>query len=66
MKNGQLVSLNEASRILGTSRWSIYRLRKKGLLKAVKIGGKVKFKMSDLKEYIESSAEEFETDAVAA
>ncbi|MGB0899604.1 MAG: helix-turn-helix domain-containing protein [Psychrobium sp.] len=52
-----LLDIEQACAILKVERRTVERLVKRGKLKRRKIGGRVRFRESDLDEYIESSAD---------
>jgi predicted site-specific integrase-resolvase len=49
----RLLSLAEAAEALRVSRWSLWRYRKTGKLKVVRVSGKPRVKESDLLKLIE-------------
>lgn len=52
----KLFKVKEAAKLLRISRATLYRLMKQGVVRAIKIGGTVLFKESDLNDLIERSA----------
>ena len=57
----QMISITTLCQLLGgVSRYTIYRLRKKGKIRSYKIGGRVMFKETEVLEFIENSKEKLE------
>jgi excisionase family DNA binding protein len=48
-----VLSVNEAARVLGVERSTIYRLLRTGELQAVRVGKRRKFRPEDLDAYLE-------------
>jgi excisionase family DNA binding protein len=53
-----LLSADGAARHMGTSRWTVYRLHHAGLLKAVKVGTRFKFRPADIDDYLNRSSDD--------
>jgi excisionase family DNA binding protein len=51
----QLLSLDEASQLLGVSRGSVYNLVRRGQLQHVKIGRRSLFDLADVNAFVERS-----------
>lgn len=52
MESNEVYTIKEAQKILKTSRQTLDVWRKKGILKAVKIGGKVFIKKDEIKKLL--------------
>ena len=48
-----VLSVNEAARVLGIERATLYRLLRAGELESVRVGKRQKFRPEDLEEYLE-------------
>ena len=52
-----MLSVNEAARVLGVERSTLYRLLRAGELQAVRVGKRRKFRPEDLDAYLERNRE---------
>jgi len=52
-----VLSVNEAARVLGVERSTIYRLLRAGELQAIRVGRRRKFRPEDLDSYLERNRE---------
>jgi excisionase family DNA binding protein len=52
-----VLSVNEAARVLGIERATLYRLLRAGELESVRVGKRRKFRPEDLDAYLERSRE---------
>ena len=57
MGKEELLTVKEATEFLKVTRQTLYKLRKEGELKAIKIGSKILFRLSDLTELINNNVE---------
>lgn len=53
----KLITAQEAAEQLGVTTRTLFTLRKRGELNAVKIGTRLRFKVSDLEKYVEDHTE---------
>lgn len=53
MTERALYTVNELAEHLRVSRWTVYRLVERGHLRAVKVGEQLRFRPSDVDEYLE-------------
>ena len=51
-----LYSVDKLARHLGVSRWTVYRLVRRGDLRAVKVGERLRFRPADVDTYLERDA----------
>jgi excisionase family DNA binding protein len=52
-----VLSVNEAARVLGVERSTLYRIIRRGELQAVRVGRRRKFRPEDLDAYLERNRE---------
>ena len=52
MRESLAVSVREAARLLSVSERTVWTLAKRGILRSVRVGGRVVFPVSDLKSYL--------------
>jgi excisionase family DNA binding protein len=52
-----LMTVNQLARLLGVSRWTIYRLVRDGEVRAVKVGERNRFRPEDVNAYLERQRE---------
>lgn len=50
-----LFTVAALARHLGVSRWTIYRLVRRGEIRAVKVGERIRFRPEDVDAYLEST-----------
>jgi putative molybdopterin biosynthesis protein len=48
-----LLTINEVGRLLKVSRWTVYKLVRAGDLHAVKVGERLRFRVSDVERYLD-------------
>ena len=48
-----LLTVNELAHHLSVSRWTVYKLVRDGKLRAVKVGTRNRFRLSDVERYLE-------------
>ena len=53
-----LLEINQVAEILGVTRMTLYNWDKKGYLKVIEIGGKRRYKMSDIQQLINQNENE--------
>jgi excisionase family DNA binding protein len=51
-----LLTVNEAAAYLAVSRWTIYKLVRDGDVRALRVGERLRFRVSDLDEYASRGA----------
>jgi excisionase family DNA binding protein len=53
-----LMTVNETAHLLGIGRSTLYQLRQRGDLRAIKVGARLRFSLRDLQLYIEEHREQ--------
>jgi excisionase family DNA binding protein len=53
----RFLSVNEVAAVLGVSRKTVYRLVNRGALSPVRVGSRMRFRLSELDEHLERSRE---------
>ena len=51
-----LLTVNEAAAYLASSRWTVYRLVRRGELRALRVGDRLRFRLEELDAYLERGA----------